>query len=193
MMNIVCINLAKRIDRLDQFSAFMHREGLRFQRFEAVEGYEVPGMLTGNVGCCESHRRILSSITEPTLVFEDDTELIEGFVDGFESALLDLPSNWDIFYLGGNNVAHPIRVTDRICRCVRTYTTNAYFIRPEAAHRLASMISSPPSEPIDLTFCRLQQEGNCYVANPPLAWQKAGWSDIQNMHMDVENRMKEIY
>ncbi|HRI21883.1 MAG TPA: hypothetical protein PLA68_13060, partial [Panacibacter sp.] len=40
------------------------------------------------------------------------------------------------------------------------------------------------SAPCDCFFIPLQKNYNCFITNPPLAWQRKGFSDIVGREMD---------
>ena len=63
----------------------------------------------GQLGCALSNLNIQKLIIEKkigkTLILEDDALIIENRLKSFEDALYELPSNWELFYLGYNNIS----------------------------------------------------------------------------------------
>ncbi len=133
---IVVISLArmaKRRARLQQqLAAFGLDAGVRW--FEAVDGTTVAdsearrlltpeafgewsasaaranrgSMTPGALGCALSWRRVLSGITRPTLVLEDDAVLCRNFPRRFGLAMASLPPDWDLVYVGFNPYFRPV-------------------------------------------------------------------------------------
>ena len=114
----VVINLDRRPDRLQRFARQAERCGLRgFRRVAAVDGQKlsmnpkIRRLFRGNdhnyrrgiVGCALSHLDLWRTIRTPTLVFEDDAELCDGFLPALQ-ALLErvqfVDPDWDILILG---------------------------------------------------------------------------------------------
>lgn len=109
---VYVINLKRRADKLQQFR---HLSGLRdneFHVFEAVDGHALVwnaeidalfrnntyGSRSGVVGCALSHYRlwqhIASTNDELHLIFEDDAEFVEDWVDKWNNEFYaDLPAD----------------------------------------------------------------------------------------------------
>jgi glycosyl transferase family 25 len=74
-----------------------------------------PPLNTGEIACSLSHRRIYENILEKgwqhVLIFEDDVVPDFAQVETLEKALNELPSDWDLVYLGylKNETASPGR------------------------------------------------------------------------------------
>ncbi len=114
----VVINLDRRPDRLQRFQEQAACCGLHgWRRFAAVDGQslrmsdELRHLFRGNdhdyrrgiVGCALSHLQVWRTIERPTLILEDDAELLPGFVPAMQSAVeqaLRIDPSWDLILLG---------------------------------------------------------------------------------------------
>ena len=114
------INLKRRIDRKKEFIIKNHDilESLEYSFYEGVDGQTIkplPKILKlfetgdynyrkGIVGCASSHIKLLHNLivsdADLFLIFEDDIQLTENFVDKLSSCLQQLENkNWDLLYL----------------------------------------------------------------------------------------------
>jgi len=62
------------------------------------------------LGCAMSNlnvqKKIIESDLKNALILEDDAFIIPQQLNNFEKAITELPDNWELFYLGYNNVSH---------------------------------------------------------------------------------------
>jgi len=112
---VYVINLDKDKERLQAFDAQMKKHKISYMRFPAINGTELgyeegltktcndfctPGMK----GCAMSHRAIwedmLKNRYENVLIFEDDVTLSENFETVFRDGWDQLPTDYDIYFLG---------------------------------------------------------------------------------------------
>uniref|UniRef100_A0A6C0DKH7 Glycosyl transferase family 25 domain-containing protein n=1 Tax=viral metagenome TaxID=1070528 RepID=A0A6C0DKH7_9ZZZZ len=112
------INLKRRPDRLETFKnqcpftdveivhgfdgKHMNLEPLAYERL-MVDRFR--DLRNGEIGVFISHLRIFKSIVENNypmaLIFEDDVIFCDNFLDKFNNILKEIPSDADIFYVGG--------------------------------------------------------------------------------------------
>lgn len=186
------INLDKRPDRLKTFQNDCARYNFgpvtrvtAHQTSKAPDGWSVTA---SRYGCIHSHRTIWSKITKPTVIFEDDAQLVRPF------SLPPLPPGFDIFYLGGNDshftaqpgpvyMHHQVDNTFvAIHKCKRLFAAHAYIISPAGAQ--AALKIDLRDRPVDIGMCELQRDGRCYYMRPSLFIQRAGYSNIEHKQVD---------
>lgn len=120
-------------------------------------------------GCLASHLRLLSALTRPTLILEDDAVLGPSFT-------LDLhpPADWRVLWLGRQRLAPEIVVDDVWARPWRIARTHAYVARdPQDLH--ARLVAAAPAS-IDPALSRLDVAQ--YMLRTATVGQAAGRSDI---------------
>lgn len=194
---ILCVNLDRRTDRWTECEKEFKRHALVVERFPAVDGKTLPqaGRLTpGENGCRASHLaalRVAAAQTKPTLILEDDVEFADHFVNYFSLHIAQLPS-WILLYLGGNHVHRPTKVPSNpvIMRVIRTFTTSSYAVTPQSAAHLIPIVEANPNLQIDIIYAQVQPKTPCYTFYPSLAWQKPGYSDIQEGDVNYKQYMK---
>jgi len=177
------INLKRRIDRLTDLSI-----PFEYEIFEATDGMEVftdfRKKNRGILGCLDSHKRLLSVMENSdydfVLIFEDDVEFCENFLEKFWLSYNSLPNQWDMFYLGGNNIEPPINYNTYLDKITKVYTTHAYMINKKFIPIILKSIEQSQSIKIDVIFSEIHRSSNCFMSNPKLCFQKKGYSDIEN-------------
>jgi GR25 family glycosyltransferase involved in LPS biosynthesis len=192
--HIYCVNLDKRTDRwqecLDEFS----KNGIEnVERFSAVDGDTIPTseysfpIRKGNAGFALSHINLLKDAIEKGyknfLMFEDDVEFTDNFVEKFNIAIKDLPENWDILYLGGNHAwGVPSKITENLSIANNTLAMHAIAINSSVYQSLLDVQTI--HEPTDVTYSKNLYRFNSFVFTPSLAWQRPSWSDIEEANVD---------
>jgi hypothetical protein len=141
---VYVLNLARRKDRWKAFEEQFHQCGWPFQdpvRFVAIDGRQCnpPGWWTqgpGAWGCAISHIRILEDAIqgnhERIVVFEDDVEFPEGWLERLGKFLEALPTDWGQIYFGGQLIRPeehpPERVNEHIVRPWNVNRTHGYAV-----------------------------------------------------------------
>lgn len=174
---IVVINLERRTDRLKEFDDQAKALGFEYEIFKAIDGKAegISPIVAGNL----SHQKVLESIQpdEMVLICEDDALFCEDFHSKLKVAMYNLPSNWDIFYLGAlkNRVKPVNQYWDR--QIVST-GTQAYCVRPD---RTEFFIKAAQAfeQWIDVAYRVVADQCNAYITNPNLVIQSAGFSDLR--------------
>jgi spore maturation protein CgeB len=189
---IYCINLDRRTDRWEQSTREFEKNGLTVERVSAIDG----NMLGVNryvnkweQGCYQSHMAVLQKIVENgyarTLVLEDDIEFIPNVQDYFVRSVKFIPANWKMLYFGGNHINPPLQINPVIGKINRTYTTGAYGVTAAMAKSMLDyLLKHGISMQIDVAYSNLQRSGDCYTFSPKIAWQRPGFSDIQQGMQD---------
>lgn len=186
-----CINLDRRPDRWIAAHAEFEKHGLKVERFAAIDALSFKKEYpcdNANNGCTLSHYFIIERAKllglDSVMIFEDDVELHQDLTPFLQICLSWLPKDWDMLYLGGSHrvAPMPIQGTSWILRAQKTLTTHAYIIRSTMFNMV---LHSLPSlhQPVDCYFAGWQKEFNVFVTNPPLAWQRKGFSDIAGRDM----------
>ena len=168
---IYCINLDSRPDRWNEARREFAALGIA-DRVERVAAIAHPDR---EESCRLSHleciRRGAGAGAETVLIFEDDVTFPsfsrQAFVASLER-LRDVP-DWELFYLGGIILATPADVQSELFRAPLAQT-HAY-----AIHRRAFAKVQASTVPYDL-WCA--NHLTSYCAEPMLAWQRDGFSDI---------------
>src|SRR6185312_8446403 len=119
------INLASRKDRLADSYRELSCAGIGFYK-------RIPGVYSDvpMKGFNQAQRNALIAAKGNTVIFEDDVTLHN--TDHLEAALSELPSDWDILYLGANiigtdlcNWPHPEPFSPHLRRIKQAWTTHA--------------------------------------------------------------------
>lgn len=208
--SVYCINLKRRKDRLKQFELQMNREGVKFNRFGAVDGNNiaVPKDTRINqfeLACGLSHLSLLKHFLETSydtmIVFEDDAQVCGNFRKGFQAMYQLLSKNytdWNILYLGGNytlNAKNSLgaAVSPGVNLCNDVKTTSSYLIKKSFAETAIGIIESMLTEKvIDEIYIHIQNLYNMsLICNPRLVHQSAGVSDLRGGYRDYKE-MKDL-
>lgn len=202
---VFCINLDRREDRMLLAAEELKKFNIDFERFSAVDGDTLvkedyttnPNIPTGHIGCTLSHARLISMCKErgykKVLVLEDDVVLSEDFENNFTNYIKELPSNWDMFYLGGNHNFHmgqKLRmVSEHIGKCHSTFSTHAYAINESLFDEAISVLSKGEKQ-VDVYYSEIQKRRYIYSLYPGVANQRADYSDILNQNVDYSKIIK---
>lgn len=212
---IYCLNLNKRTDRWDDSVLEFKKHNLDVERFEATSWEDVfPGTAhipryRANIAHLHSFVRFFHEVIEKdlstVLLLEDDVCFAEDLNSQFEELIKVLPEDWGMLYLGGNhNGGFYFTEDPRVIKCVNTLSTHAIvFKKPffqtilyNLQHHLTSILDIPPPTQYtpyvgsDVWLGILQQVIPTYSFNPPLAWQKADYSDIEMKQTDSSHLLK---
>jgi GR25 family glycosyltransferase involved in LPS biosynthesis len=179
------INLERRTDRLNElkipfeYEVFSATDGRKSFDNERYSSHEL-----GQLGCRDSHKRLLSKIyedgVEHCLIFEDDVELCNNFEFKLEEIIKELPEDWDMVYLGGWNLGEKKSYTNKLNIAEKVYTTHSYLIRRKFIPLLIDEINKDECKKVDVIFSVLQKQNKCFIASPILCWQRKGFSDVEN-------------
>lgn len=188
---IYCINLDRRTDRWEEVQAELSKWNIHAKRISAVDGETLaphPDQIisANEMGCVKSHLSILEEMSrkkyDKVLILEDDILFIRDPHKQTKIISEYLPDKWDMLYLGGNQVK-PLIKQGSIWKCTRTFTTCAYGITREFGEHILATIR-PHSRQIDVVYANTHPRGNSFSISPGCCTQKAGFSDIQNAHVD---------
>ena len=89
--------------------ATLQRQGIGYIIYLDLKGEFQYG---GTIGCYLSHRDLLEKISKDetnkaigTLIFEDDAIIPENLVETLNTAMKDIPEDWDMCFLGKNPIS----------------------------------------------------------------------------------------
>lgn len=188
-----CINLDRRPDRWDLVKAQFDKHGLEIERFAAIDGNDFAKQTkssAANNGCTLSHYFLIERAKlmgfDAVMILEDDVILAENFTTALEDTLHRLPADWDMLLFGGSHKIPPDRINSHILKANRTLTTHGYIMRSSMFVEALNCMSELDSE-VDGYTSMLQTIRNVYVADPPLAWQREDYSDIQGRRMNYDH------
>jgi GR25 family glycosyltransferase involved in LPS biosynthesis len=212
---IFCINLDNRPDRweqcLNQFKKLKIED--KVERFSAINFShqdESLKKILGRAGCCLSHIEICKIAKENEfknyLVFEDDFDLLgneESILKHLNEYINQLPIDWDLYYLGGNlNEDYGKEAIEKfshnLYKVNSCHTTHAFAINEKFYEKFLNSMPSIDNvfdwlnkyEAIDVFLSQhLLNNHKCYINNPMMALQSAGFSNIENNFYDYQNWM----
>lgn len=187
-MKTYIINLPRRKDRIEQMklnSALTMPD--EKELFVATEGstftFEKSRRMRGHMGCWDSHRRLMEKIKDEnngiTLILEDDCDFNDK-VFGISEYLKELPSDWDLLYLGGINQDAPESYSEHLDIATNILQTHAYIIRDKFIPTLLETLTNHRWK-VDLVFSEAIKKGKCFICNPPIAVQRESYSDITHI------------
>lgn len=209
---IFCINLDKRTERYEECLKEFKKINIEVERISAIDGKPIfkeglhknagaYGLMLTNIKIFEN---AIQNNYKNILILEDDVKFNDNFNEIFNEKIKSLPDNWDLLYLGGNNMFNRgsfnlitgdknFKVTKEnyrtlkheLCKTTWTQTTHAVAINSSFYNTLMFGVGRNSTRPIDNIYCILQQEGcNAYTFLPSLVLQRACYSDIENCYLD---------
>jgi len=175
-MKAICLNLDSRPDRWELAQKEFKEQGLNVERFAAITN--VDRFLSFNL----SQQAILQSITENTMVFEDDVKFVS---DKLSDVLTTAPKDWHILYLSGHTLQPLKHKQYHWWRCKHTHTTHSIIYTPFAAKYILSKYDPYKSGIYDDFLLRMVQPVlNCYICKPFITTQRPGYSDLWQTDTD---------
>jgi GR25 family glycosyltransferase involved in LPS biosynthesis len=184
----VCLNLDRRPERWSRMQERFARHGISdVVRFSAVDGQriDVPPVWKGTAGaygCLKSNLAVVTQARDngwpSVLLFEDDVVFDEEVATKLPRFMAQLPSDWDMVFLGGMHRDQPLRVGENVMKLTATTSTYAYAVRSTLYDAFLET-HADSREPIDVRNRVLQERFNCYCFFPHLAWVDGGVSDTQ--------------
>ena len=210
---VICINLAKRGDRWNDVQKQFRKHNIKVTRFNAVDGNPMgwtdkhfqlkQSSFTGAMGCLASHLNVYNLAKtngwKNVLIIEDDCDFIDNLNEIFNKSIDTLPVDWDLLYFGGVHETRggkfiPDDFNEYFVRAKRIITTTCYAVNYKAYDIILDTILKDKPDficPIDTYLgAYIQPNLNTYAYHPPLVWQRASHSDIQNAHRDYSKMMK---
>jgi len=206
---IYCINLPRSKDRWSTVSKVFERVGIldKVERIWAdppaqsfkMSNFNYPA---GEFGVCLSHGKALVKAMHDSaknfLLFEDDIDFINGGIERLTEAINEIPSNWDIFYLGGNPREPLHKISKNLSKTGFFYGGFSYAVNSKSFFEIYSQhlnyISKPfPTSTYDYSLALYAAEHNAYCIDPYVCKNIAGHSIIRNAHRDYDKVISELW
>ena len=193
--NIAVINLKKRTDRLESVTKILNEYKIDCDVWEATDNIEYP--CRGLVDSMQRYfRKVIAEGGERCLLFEDDISPLVS-PEKFEETMNEIftkqiPSNWDLFYLGCNVAAGLDKFYSKNLFPLRiAYATHATAYSKRA---MEFILSRNINEPVDNFMVReFQPHALCFVSYPMLFTQKPDFSDIGKAYTDWSPFLEKRY
>lgn len=187
---IYCMNLGRRQDRRVRCEEQFEAHGLPVRRFPAVDarylkrkrGFRDVGRYAHALTTRLIIRRAILAKAEAVLVFEDDVILHPDL--NARLAKIDLPQDWEIFYLGCQHQVRPTPVCRGLVRVNGALDTHAWGIRACVFRRLLRTLKGTDYRPhatlppADVFLAEIHRTVRAYAVFPNLAWQHEEHSDL---------------
>lgn len=194
LMTIHCINLNERPEKWQAAQSELKKlkgVALRWEGVKKSPGWE---------GCRLSHLALLQHLRfdypgELYGVFEDDVIFTHQFpLHRLEEIMVDLPNDWDILYLGATINEKPEFVTNNLYRIKNAWTTHAMIFNNQNGVVDYILENNGGGGKIDVFYAHdVQHKFKCYLANPMLATQRNGHSDIMNKYVPTGDIIQQYF
>jgi len=169
------INLERRKDRMSHMSLEMKRLGIPYKRFDAIDGEKLEEKTIINkstVATIRSHIGVIKNASKngynKIAVFEDDIIFCDDFESRFKYYLENIPTDWDIMYLGChfNACADPILLKNNVYKIKESYGCFSMILNNQNGIFQKIINNVIETMPYDDYIKVLQKELNCYVFMP---------------------------
>jgi GR25 family glycosyltransferase involved in LPS biosynthesis len=191
-----CINLSHRTDRWDRVQEEFSKNRILVERFDAVLGKntdQYPMLSRGAAGCMMSHIGVLRDAVENNYdkiaIFEDDVFFAEDFENKFSAFVENVPDDWQFIYLAANlhnDIHTSVPVASGVNKIIYAWSTHAMMLNRDAINASLNLIPFT-SDPVDVTYGRLQEFYPAYVCTPALAGQVyPDFSDVADSVVDCK-------
>ena len=185
--NTYCINLDSRPDRWERVQKEASIIGIKPIRFSAIK------MDRGHDGCTASHMAVLKLARDEGvfMVIEDDIKVLSDDPTGLISkAYSQLPSDWDMLYLGATLTKRVERYSDNLFKMGHAWTAHAIIYNNQNGV-VDYILENINERKFDVFLAWVvQYKFNCYITFPMVVTQEAGYSDILKHYVDysvIEN------
>ena len=190
---IYCISLKRREDRRLIIENHLNSLGIEFEFVDAIDSKNIDGQFQipkGAIGCNLSHLMIYKKTlgsSKPILILEDDVEFSSDVIEKIED--IQIPEDWALFYFGGNHNGQELDMIDsNLHRLKKTFTTHCFAINPKILGEIIEKFSLSYDRFVIDEFLayEIQTKYPCYGLHPSLAWQREGFSDIQETDVNYD-------
>lgn len=180
---VFCISLISRKDRRKKMKKHLKNRKVKFNFYNAVKNTKNPAK-----GCLQSHLNIIRQAKKKKLkaimILEDDCYFIK------KPVLPPVPKDWDMLYLGGNMEEVIDKKDGEPWFQMRCWTTHSYIIKQNMYDILIQGLSKYTQE-IDRYYCEeIHKQFKCYMCDPQITKQMAGYSDIEKKKVNYEGIKK---
>lgn len=129
-----------------------------------------------------SMQYLMQNHDQTLLLFEDDVE-IKGF-SHFESAISQLPDDWELCYLGANLVDGIEKYSENLYKTYGAWTTHA--VMYNNPKKLLADYNDIEHMFDDWLKVNIHPRGKSFVIKPMMAWQRPSQSDLWNHFADYK-------
>jgi hypothetical protein len=199
----IFVNCDHRTDRLAEFTEESAKFGIIAERFKGLvygNPYNLkcePGNF--NVGVIGTIQTMYNAVKEAKelglknfLFFEDDAVFHPDFINLFDKFIQQVPEDWNLLYLGGQNVQTPVRITENINRVTRAYYVHAIGIHSRAYDFILELFKPAViTRNGDVILTDIQVAHPCYIFNPRLVYQRQGMSDVWGLVLNFDQYLKD--
>ncbi len=196
--NIFCINLDQREDRWKEAQREFESFGIEnVTRFSAVDGKTRPKfhpLLPGELGVLESNLNLVKQANKDNLpnflMLEDDVVFSEE-LRNLDKYMSNIPDDWDMIYFGGNHkYSHPPQqINETTLKLHYTVAIHCVAIKSTVYDVIENILSKRKKQ-VDNYYTLVQQSFNVYCTNPSIAFQREGFSDIQNRVVNYDGYLR---
>jgi GR25 family glycosyltransferase involved in LPS biosynthesis len=199
------INLDSRTDRREKMEEQFSKLGITAERFPAItlteeqnnhlikdgclfRGDERPVHALYTKSCALSHLNVVLRAKlmqyKNVLILEDDAKFQDDVLEKLSVVLEDLKQQerWDMFYIGCNPLRYK-KVTNVLGQSLGALAAHSYVINGHFYDKVLEMrFKSMPC--IDMWYHDLAFNNNVYMSLENLAWQSAGYSNLEGHDVD---------
>jgi hypothetical protein len=121
--------------------------------------------------------------------FEDDFELTDNWESILRKAWNDLPTDWDMLYLGANLTISPVKITDNLCRVRGAYLMHATILSNKFIRFIQQHYDLNAVWIIDEWYRVIAPAMKFYMTTPMISYQREDFSDFlgQYIYYDIFN------
>lgn len=176
-MEVKILTTKKRTDRLLTSLRNLQDFGINPEVFYALEDSQP------KVSFNKSMKHLMSLSEGHLLLFEDDVWL-KSF-EHFNEAFSQLPSDWEVCYLGANLIDPIEKYSENLYRTFGAWTTHAViYNNPKKLFENYNDTNFMFDEWIRQNIC---PRGTAYIMKPMMAWQRPSQSDLWDHYADYVN------
>lgn len=192
------LNLERRQDRRIKMETELKKTTHNIQRYKAIDGTELKSLngFSASIRNSESkqYATYLSHLNmikiakqngwNKVMILEDDITLCDDFDERIELYLSQLPSDWEIAYIGFTEISKTnlTKVTEYVHRVKEVYGCWGMIINSSMYDKLLR-IGGEKNTVIDWVIKDyIQPNYGCYVFMPFLAYVNDDYSDLWNTH-----------
>jgi GR25 family glycosyltransferase involved in LPS biosynthesis len=190
---IFCLNLESRQDRWEKSCQEFLKHNIHAERIYGIDGRKCNTtnlkISKGAFGCLLSQFFVLKYAQhlglKNFLFLEDDIEFDEDAINIFNTIKNQIPPDWDMLYLGGNHYIgqNLKKINKHIYQCESTLSAHAVGFNSKVFEKILYQITNT-NYAVDEHYASLHKDIKAYVIIPHIAWQKAGYSNIEEEYID---------
>ncbi len=180
--DIVVFGLAEREDRWQRCKQILEENKItKVTRFANEKGADLYRNQT------EDFLRVLRLKGHNNIVFfEDDFELTKGWESVLTDAWKDLPSDWDLLYLGANLTRSPQKITNNLVKIRGAWCFHAVVISPKFVKYALANYDINRRVVWDEWIRTEAVKRKFYMTYPMISYQRASYSDFVKKEVDYD-------